>query len=60
MEEKEEGMLLNDMSVELQRAFLVRLQLERAVFPMMSWKARSMALLGVAVGLLWFSLRSLP
>ena len=55
---KKEGMLLNDMSVELQRAFLLRLHLERVVFPL-SWKTRSMALLGVTVGLLWVSLRFL-
>lgn len=53
-------MLLNDMSAELQRAFLVHLQLERVVFRTVSWKARSMMLLGVVVGLLWFYLRSLP
>ena len=53
-------MLLNDMSAELRRAFLVHLQLERVVFRMASWKARSMALFVVAVGLLWLSLRSLP
>ena len=51
-------MLLNDMSVELQRAFLLRLHLERVVFPL-SWKTQSMALLGVTVGLLWVSLRFL-
>ena len=49
-------MLLNDMLVELRQAFLVHLHLERVIFPTVSWKARSMAFLGVAVGLLWVSL----
>ena len=59
-EKEEEGVLLNDMSAELQRAFLLRLQLERVVFRTVSWKARSMTLFGVVIGLLWFYLRSLP
>jgi hypothetical protein len=53
-------MLLNDMPAELRWVFLVHLQLERVIFRTVSWKARSMALLGVAVGLLWLFLRSLP
>ncbi|HEV8718585.1 MAG TPA: hypothetical protein VGX03_37930 [Candidatus Binatia bacterium] len=52
-------MLLNDMSADLQRAFLVYLQLERVVVRTGSWKARSMALLGGAVGLLWLWAHSL-
>jgi hypothetical protein len=57
-EKEEEGMLLNDMSAELRQAFLLRLQLERVVFRTLSWKARGMALLGVAGGLLWVYLQS--
>jgi hypothetical protein len=52
-------MLLNDMSADLRWAFLVGLQLDRVVFRTGSWKARSMAVLGVVVGLLWVYLRSL-
>ena len=57
--EEEEGMLLNDMSRDLQRAFLLRLHLERVVVRTLSWKVRSMAFLGVAVGLLSVSLKFL-
>lgn len=55
----EEAVLLNAMSADLQRAFLVSLQLERVVVRTVSWKARSMALRGGAVGLLWLWARSL-
>src|SRR3982074_419715 len=51
VEGRKENMLLNDMSAERQRAFLLHSQLERVVFRTVSWKARSMALLVAAVGL---------
>ncbi len=57
--DEEKSMLLNDMSRELQRAFLLRLHLEQVVLRTLSWKARSLAFLGGAVGLLWCSLKFL-
>lgn len=52
-------MLLNDMSTELQQAFLIHLQLERVECRTVSWKMRSLAFLGVAGGLLWLWARAL-
>ena len=52
-------MLLNDMSTELQQAFLIHLQLERVVYRTVSWKMRSLAFLGVAGGLFWLWARAL-